>query len=96
MKVLVYGANGWIGQQFIEILKQNVDTIEYVLGKARVDNDAALLDEIETVLPTHVVSFIGRTHGKIVIVWRYRYHGEIVITTYCSQINEGKKLDVFI
>ena len=63
MKVLVYGSKGWIGGQFIDILKQN--NIDYIEGKSRTDNEITLNDEIETISPTHVVSFIGRTHGKI-------------------------------
>ena len=39
--------------------------IEYFSGKSRVDNDETLKNEIESVKPTHVVSFIGRTHGTI-------------------------------
>ena len=61
MKVLIYGSKGWIGNQFLSILNQNnIDTIQ---GKSRVDNEKQLLEEINEVQPTHVVSFIGRTHG---------------------------------
>jgi len=63
MKLLIYGSNGWIGNQFIEILKEN--QIKYFSGKSRVDNNLELLKEIEDVSPTHIVSFIGRTHGTI-------------------------------
>lgn len=63
MNVLLYGSKGWIGGQFAEILKQN--NIDYNEGKSRTDNELTLNDEIETINPTHVVSFIGRTHGKI-------------------------------
>jgi len=63
MKVIVYGSNGWIGTQFTNILDNN--DIEYIKGKSRVDNDIELIDEITTYNPTHIVSFIGRTHGKI-------------------------------
>ena len=63
MKVLVYGSNGWIGGQFREILTKN--NIEYISGESRVDNETALREEIQTVNPTHIISFIGRTHGKI-------------------------------
>lgn len=63
MRILVYGSQGWIGNQFIEILKSN--QITFISGKSRVDNDLTLLNEITTIKPTHVVSFIGRTHGKI-------------------------------
>ena len=63
MRVLVYGSKGWIGSQFVEILKNN--RVDYIEGKSRSDNESTLNDEIITVKPTHVVSFIGRTHGKI-------------------------------
>ena len=63
MKVLVYGSKGWIGNQFIEILKNN--HINFTEGQSRTDNEFTLKDEITSLAPTHVVSFIGRTHGKI-------------------------------
>jgi dTDP-glucose 4,6-dehydratase len=63
MKVLVYGSKGWIGSQFLEILKSN--EIDYTEGQSRTDNEIALIDEITKHSPTHIVSFIGRTHGKI-------------------------------
>ena len=63
MLVLVYGSKGWIGSQFIEILKKN--NIHFVCGNSRVDKEEDLLSEINNTTPTHIVSFIGRTHGKI-------------------------------
>ena len=63
MNVLIYGSKGWIGKQFIEILKKN--NISFVCGKERVDNVCKLKKELSDVSPTHVISFIGRTHGKI-------------------------------
>jgi dTDP-glucose 4,6-dehydratase len=63
MKVLIYGANGWIGNQFIDILKQTEH--EFVLGLSRVDQIKDVLAELISNVPTHVVSFIGRTHGVI-------------------------------
>tara|TARA_B100001758_G_C18383736_1_gene598790 strand:+ start:581 stop:1480 length:900 start_codon:yes stop_codon:yes gene_type:complete len=68
MKILIYGGNGWIGQQFVDILKntQSHDkTIEYSLGNSRVDNETELMKEVNDYQPTHIISFIGRTHGKI-------------------------------
>ena len=62
-KILVYGSKGWIGNQFIQILKKN--QIFYIEGCSRVDNEIELSKEIKNTDPTHVVSFIGRTHGKI-------------------------------
>jgi len=63
MKILIYGSKGWIGNQFIEILKNN--QTEYYEGESRVDNLQEVEDEIKAVKPTHVISLIGRTHGKI-------------------------------
>jgi len=63
MKILVYGSQGWIGSQFINILKNN--NINFFSGKSRVDNEKELIKEIEIIQPTHIISFIGRTHGKI-------------------------------
>jgi 3,5-epimerase/4-reductase len=67
MKILIYGARGWIGSQFIDIIKADADAdaVEYVCGEARVDDPSALLLEISKHNPTHIISFIGRTHGKI-------------------------------
>lgn len=63
MKILVYGHKGWIGQQFINILKDK--NIDYILGNSRVDNINDVLNELNTYKPSHVISFIGRTHGTI-------------------------------
>lgn len=63
MKILSYGSNGWIGNQFIDILKEN--KIDYVCGKSRCDNIDELEKELELIKPTNVISFIGRTHGII-------------------------------
>ena len=65
MKLLVYGHKGWIGEQFITLLNHNSNGIHYVLAHSRVDNTPAMLLELDDVKPTHVISFIGRTHGKI-------------------------------
>lgn len=61
MKVLIYGHKGWIGSQFLEIMDCN--KINYIKGFSRVDNEESLISEINEVCPTHIISFIGRTHG---------------------------------
>ena len=63
MNLLVYGHKGWIGKQFIELLNFNID--KYTLGQARVDDTLTMIKELDEVKPTHVISFIGRTHGTI-------------------------------
>ncbi len=63
MKVLVYGSNGWIGQQVVKLLKK--DNHEIILGKSRVNEKVEVENEILKENPTHIMAFIGRTHGKI-------------------------------
>ena len=82
MKVLIYGANGWIGSQFVNIMKNN--NINYVAGNARIDSEKDLICEIETETPTHIVSFIGRTHGTI---------GDKTFTTIDYLEQKGKLVD---
>ena len=74
MKVLVYGHAGWIGTQFIELLQKEkhvnenaTDRIDFdfALGESRVDDTPSLCKELDKVAPSHVISFIGRTHGTI-------------------------------
>lgn len=63
MKILVYGHRGWIGNQFITVLENN--SVSFLKGNARADDIDEIESEINTYNPTHIVSFIGRTHGKI-------------------------------
>ena len=63
MILLIYGHKGWIGSQFISLLENQ--GYNYILGNERVDNTPSLLNELDKIKPTHVMSFIGRTHGKI-------------------------------
>uniref|UniRef100_A0A6C0I1X4 NAD(P)-binding domain-containing protein n=1 Tax=viral metagenome TaxID=1070528 RepID=A0A6C0I1X4_9ZZZZ len=70
MKILIYGHAGWIGSQFVELLqkekeKYTNDAIDFVLGNSRVDDTPELCKELDEVAPSHVISFIGRTHGTI-------------------------------
>ena len=61
MNVLVYGSKGWIGKMFTELLDKR--EIFYNDGSARVNNVSDIKNELDYFQPTHVVSFIGRTHG---------------------------------
>ena len=47
MNILIYGGKGWIGSQFVEILKSNAKPFH--LGGCRVDNIDALKQEIDLV-----------------------------------------------
>jgi 3,5-epimerase/4-reductase len=61
MNVLVYGSKGWIGKMFTQLLEKH--EIFYNDGTSRVDNIEDIKNELDYFQPTHVVSFIGRTHG---------------------------------
>ena len=63
MKILIYGSKGWIGSQVCQLL--NELNIEWIEGKIRAEDTEILEQEIISVNPTHVMSFIGRTHGQI-------------------------------
>ena len=80
MKVLIYGSKGWIGSQFTKLLKSN--NVIYCEGKARADNTDDVISELLKTSPTHVIAFIGRTHGKI---------GEKIYTTI-DYLEEPNKL----
>jgi len=58
MRILVYGAAGWIGQQF---MRNTIHTV--IVGEARPDDYEAAAAEITAVSPDAVCSFLGRTHG---------------------------------
>lgn len=64
MKVLLYGANGWIGGQVNNILVKSGHRV--IIGKER--HEKLLEQEIIATKPTHIMSFIGRTHGSITTV----------------------------
>jgi 3,5-epimerase/4-reductase len=58
MKILIYGARGWIGQQFI-----SNTTHEVIEATTRPENYQDAFDEIQQVNPDCVISFLGRTYG---------------------------------
>jgi dTDP-glucose 4,6-dehydratase len=79
MKVLIYGHKGWIGNQFVDIMEKM--SIDYYKGESRADDIKGLENEVEIFNPTHIISFIGRTHGTI---------GEKKYTTIDYLEQEGK------
>jgi nucleoside-diphosphate-sugar epimerase len=62
MVFLLFGANGWIGNQMYELLQSR--NIPVVKAKSRADCAHDVEQEMECIPNlTHVMSFIGRTHG---------------------------------
>lgn len=63
MKIILFGHAGWIGSQVYDILKnKNYDVI---LPNIRANDDKQVSKLLDDEKPTHVMSFIGRTHGVI-------------------------------
>ncbi len=62
-KVIVYGSKGWIGSQFVDILKHSGK--DFVCLNTRIENIEDVTSDIDKYNPTHIVSFTGRTHGSI-------------------------------
>jgi len=60
MKILIYGSNGWIGKQFCNFINN-----QCTKGKERVDDLIKVINEINRIKPTHIILFIGRTHGPL-------------------------------
>jgi 3,5-epimerase/4-reductase len=63
MLIIIYGSKGWIASYVIKYLKDN--NINYYCSKYRVDDENNIELEIQHIKPTHMLSLIGRTHGKI-------------------------------
>jgi 3,5-epimerase/4-reductase len=61
-RFLLFGANGWIGSKVYALLKSL--NVVVVKAESRANDYDAVHAEITRVNPTHVMSFIGRTHGK--------------------------------
>ena len=88
MNILIFGANGWIGSKVVLLLakQQKQKQLQYVKAKSRADDIESIRREIsEQQIPiTHVMSFIGRTHGV--------YEGK-KITTIDYLEKEGKLVE---
>ena len=71
MKILIFGGNGWIGTQFRDVCdraKLGGSDIDYKISQIRrvsLETQSEIIDEVTAYMPTHVVSFLGRTHGSI-------------------------------
>jgi dTDP-4-dehydrorhamnose reductase len=70
MLFLLFGANGWIGNQMIKLLE--LRNIHVIKATSRADNIEEVRKEFLNNPITHVMSFIGRTHGV--------YNNEIIST----------------
>jgi 3,5-epimerase/4-reductase len=98
MKILFFGSRGWIGKQFCEYLSKN--NVSYMETSVRADNEKEVEKEIQEHNPTHIISFIGRTHGenyntidyleqpgKLVENIRDNLYAPIVLSILCKKYN---------
>ena len=60
--VLIFGGNGWIGSKVVELLQNSNITV--IKSLCRADDIPMIQKEIDLIKNvTHIMSFIGRTHG---------------------------------
>ena len=73
MRILIFGAKGWIGQQFQDVCARaaasdahsDISCKASDIPRISLDTQSELIAEIAEYKPTHVISFVGRTHGTI-------------------------------
>jgi 3,5-epimerase/4-reductase len=72
--ILIFGANGWIGSKVYNLLVDSNKTTTVYKAQSRADDAIAVEKELDSFSNrvTHVMSFIGRTHGI--------YEGESIST----------------
>lgn len=58
---VVFGHNGWIGQQVVDILAKRGHNV--CTPNIRADDAVAVEAYLDQIRPDHVISLIGRTHG---------------------------------
>ena len=80
---LIFGANGWIGNQVTSYLSEK--NISFIKARARAEDTESIIQELNANPQiTHIMSFIGRTHGT--------YEGQ-KITTIDYLEKPGKLVD---
>ena len=71
MRILIFGAKGWIGQQFQLVCRKahnagtDIECCASGVSRISLDTQSEIIDEIVAYKPTHVISFVGRTHGTV-------------------------------
>jgi len=71
--ILIFGSNGWIGTKVYNLLVASDKQITVYKAQSRADDAIAVEKELENLSNvTHIMSFIGRTHGT--------YEGQTIST----------------
>ena len=98
MRWLIYGHRGWIGSYFCKYLAEHHPTIQILTPNSRADSVDGVIDDINSLEPDRVISFIGRTSGpgynsidyleqsgKLVENVRDNLFSPVVLMTICAQ-----------
>jgi len=81
---LVFGKNGWIGSQIIEILRAKGCTVH--AADSRTENRESVVAEIERVKPTHVLNAAGVT-GRPNVDWCEDHKAEVIRANVIGCLN---------
>jgi len=65
--ILIYGGNGWIGGKVVKLL-ENGEGVKLIIGKARLEDCKAVLEELMECNPSHVICAAGLT-GRPNVDW---------------------------
>jgi len=85
-RVLVFGGKtGWIGGMMVDFVKKE-EGIEVFVAKSRIENRAAVEEELDTVKPTHVLMSAGIT-GRPNIDWCEDHKPETIRTNVIGTLN---------
>jgi dTDP-4-dehydrorhamnose reductase len=63
MRILVLGHRGWIGSMVVRLLEK--EGLDYATTDIRPENKEEFEKEVISLNVSHIMSFIGRTHGTI-------------------------------
>lgn len=99
MKWLVFGNKGWIGQQVIKLLEENIKN-NIITTDIRADDEDNVEKLILDFKPDRIISLIGRTHGqgyttidyleqkdKLVENIRDNLYGPLTLALLCNKYN---------
>ncbi|CAM9990503.1 unnamed protein product, partial [Phaeothamnion confervicola] len=81
---LLFGKNGWIGGKLIELLKSQGKKV--VLANSRLENRESMINEIDTVKPTHVIDAAGVT-GRPNVDWCESHKMETIRANVVGTLN---------
>lgn len=93
MKVLLFGATGWIGGKLLQLLRSLENDHEIIVAKSRLDDYSSVINEVLSTKPSHVLNCAGLT-GRPNVDWcedhkeevlRVNVTGTSVLAEMCSR-----------